>query len=158
MRSWAEHFDTRRHEAYYWLVIIPIRTAATNIADYLAFRVRVPPIALTFSLIGLLCLFGWGTHRALRAEGDSRHALSKTNAAYWLAMLIAGVFGTVTGDICEYAVGEGVASFALTAILLGVLFAGRGRAVQMIWLYWTTVAVAARLAQLLGIGWRKISS
>ena len=57
-------------------------------------------------------------------------------------MLTAGVFGTVMGDICEHAIGEGVASIVLTALLLAVLLAGRGRAAQIIALYWTTVAVA----------------
>jgi uncharacterized membrane-anchored protein len=146
----VEHLENRRHEAYYWLVIILIRTGATNIADYLAFRVRVPPVALTLGLIGLLCVFGWGTHRAFRAEGDSAHALPKTDAAYWLGMLSAGVFGTVMGDICEHALGEGVASVALTALLFTVLFAGRGRAVQLIWLYWTTVAVARTAGTAIG--------
>ena len=31
-----EYFERSRHEFYYWLVIILIRTGATNIADYLA--------------------------------------------------------------------------------------------------------------------------
>ena len=31
-----ERFKHRRHEAYYWLVLILIRTGVTNIADYLA--------------------------------------------------------------------------------------------------------------------------
>ncbi len=145
-----EHLEKRRHEAYYWLVIILIRTGATNIADYLAFHVRVPPVALTVSLIGLLCLFGWGTHRASRAGGESSQALPKTDAAYWLAMLTAGVFGTVMGDICEHAIGEGVASLGLTALLLGVLLAGCGRAAQIISLYWTTVAVARTAGTAIG--------
>jgi uncharacterized membrane-anchored protein len=138
----VEHLEKRRHEAYYWLVIILIRTGATNIADYLAFRVRVPPLTLTLSLIALLCLFGWGTRRALRTDTESSRALPKTDASYWMAMLTAGVFGTVVGDICEHAVGEGAASIGLTALLLGVLVAGGGRAAQIIALYWTTVAVA----------------
>ncbi|MBV9035518.1 MAG: hypothetical protein JO182_13600 [Acidobacteriaceae bacterium] len=127
----GEHFDGRRHEAYYWLVIMLIRTGATNIADYLAFRVRAPPVALTLSLIALLCLFGWNTHRATRADSGSSRVLPKTDAAYWLAMLTAGVFGTVVGDLCEHAIGEGIASVGLTALLLGVLLAGRGRAAQI---------------------------
>lgn len=145
-----ERLERRRHEAYYWLVIILIRTGATNIADYLAFRVRVPPVALTLGLIALLCLFGWGTHRASRANAESSRALPKTDAAYWVAMLTAGVFGTVMGDICEHAIGEGVASIGLTAVLLGVLLAGRGRAAQIIALYWTTVAVARTAGTAIG--------
>ena len=65
-------------------------------------------------------------------------------------MLSAGVFGTVMGDICEHAIGEGVASVVLTALLFGVLFAGRGRAAQIIWLYWTTVAVARTAGTAIG--------
>ena len=65
-------------------------------------------------------------------------------------MLTAGVFGTVMGDICEHAIGEGVASIGLTALLLGVLFAGRGRAAQIIALYWTTVAIARTAGTAIG--------
>ena len=145
-----EHFEKRRHEAYYWLVIILIRTGATNIADYLAFRVRVPPVALTLSLVAPLCFFGFFTHRAARAVAEGSRALPKTDAAYWLAMLTAGVFGTVVGDICEHAMGEGVASVVLTSVLLGVLLAGGRRATQMIATYWAIVAVARTTGTAIG--------
>jgi uncharacterized membrane-anchored protein len=138
----VERFDKRRHEAYYWLVIILIRTGATNIADYLAFRLRVPPVALTLGLVALLCLFGWGTRRVSRTDGALSQGLPKTGAAYWLAMLTAGVFGTVVGDLISHAVGQGVASLGLLALLFAVLVAGRVRAAQIMAIYWTTVAVA----------------
>ena len=115
----AEHFEQRRHEAYYWLVIILIRTGATNIADYLAYRAHVPEIILTVSLIALLALFGWGTHRTAHAATVPSHSLPQTNASYWFAMLSAGVFGTVLGDICEHRIGEGVSVVILTVLLLG---------------------------------------
>ena len=145
-----ERFDQHRIEVFYWLVIILIRTGATNIADYLAFRVRIPEVVLTLGLIGLLCLFGWGTHRASRAQSESSSALLSTNTPYWLAMLTAGVFGTVVGDICSHLVGQGVASIGLSAVLAGVLFLGRGRAAQVIPLYWTTVAVARTAGTAIG--------
>ena len=146
----AERFETRRHEVYYWLVIILIRTGATNIADYLAFRVRVPAVVLTLSLVGLLSLFGFFTHRASRSAGEPSRGLPKTDASYWLAMLTAGVFGTVAGDICEHAIGEGVASVVLTALLLGVLLAGWQRASQIVAIYWATVAVARTTGTAIG--------
>lgn len=146
----VERLDKRLHEAHYWLVIILIRTGATNIADYLAFRVHVPPLALTLSLVALLCLFGWSTHRASRVDDEPAQALPKTDGAYWLAMLTAGVFGTVVGDICSHKVGEGVAAVSLSALLFGVLLAGRGRAAQIIPLYWTTVAVARTAGTAIG--------
>ena len=146
----AEHFDKRRHEAYYWLVIILIRTGATNIADYLAYRAHIPAMILTVSLIVLLALFGWGTRSGVREAGDPAHSLPKTNAAYWLAMLSAGVFGTVAGDIGEHRIGEGVSAVATTVLLLGVLLAGRGRAARILTLYWITVAVARTAGTAIG--------
>jgi uncharacterized membrane-anchored protein len=145
-----ERFEARRHELYYWLVIILIRTGATNIADYLAFHVRVPATALTIGLIALLCLFGWATRRSSPSAIGMSHTLPKTDAAYWLAMLTAGVFGTVVGDLCSHAVGEGVASVVLAAVLVLVLLAGRGRAAQRIAWYWATVAVARTAGTAMG--------
>lgn len=145
-----ERRERLRHEAYYWLVIILIRTGATNIADYLAFRVRVPALALTLGLIALLYLFGWSTQRRSRVDGESSQAIPKTDGAYWLAMLTAGVFGTAVGDIASHIVGEGVASLGLAALLFGVLLAGRGRAAHITPLYWTTVAVARTAGTAMG--------
>jgi len=145
-----ERFEQRRHEAYYWLVIILIRTGATNIADYLAYRARVPELSLTLGLAALLWLFGFFTHRAAKAAGGQSRALPKTDAPYWLAMLTAGVFGTVAGDICEHVIGEGAALLALTAVLLAVLFAGWRRAAQVVAFYWATVAVARTAGTAIG--------
>ncbi len=166
----AEHRDQRRHEAYYWLVIVLIRTAATNIADFLAYRVRVPELILTASLLALIAIFGWSTRRnsslpspslpsssipsssipSSSLPSPSQHAVPNTTAAYWLAMLSAGVFGTVVGDICEHRFGDGVSAIALSAILLVVLFAGRGRAATILALYWATVTVARTAGTAIG--------
>ena len=145
-----ERFEQRRHEAYYWLVIILIRTGATNIADYLADRARVPELILTLGLVALLSVFGFFTHRASKAADDSSRGLPKTDASYWLAMLTAGVFGTVAGDMCEHVIGERAASLALTAVLLVVLFVGWRRAAQVVALYWATVAVARTAGTAIG--------
>ena len=145
-----EHFAKGRNETYYWLVIVLIRTGATNIADYLAYRVRVPPVLLTSGLLVLIAVFGWATHRSPSGKDDRAHALPNTNAAYWLAMLGAGVFGTVAGDLCEHRFGEGLSAIALTLIFLCVLLAGRGRAAQVIALYWTTVTIARTAGTAIG--------
>lgn len=146
----VERFDGRRHEVYYWLVIILIRTGATNIADYLAYVVRVPEAVLTLGLIVLLVIFGWGTHRLMRKKGVRQNELPPTATAYWLAMLSAGVFGTVVGDIFAHAMGEGMASVVLTIVLLGVLWAGHKRTTQIIAIYWVTVAVARTAGTAIG--------
>jgi uncharacterized membrane-anchored protein len=63
---------------------------------------------------------------------------------------VAGVFGTVAGDICEHVIGEGVSAVVLTALLLGVLFVGARRAAQIVAVYWAIVAVARTTGTAIG--------
>jgi uncharacterized membrane-anchored protein len=144
-----ERLDDRPHPVYYWLVIVLIRTGATNIADFLAYRVRVPSLTLSLGLIALLCLFGTLTARSSRAA-VRRPGLPDTGAAYWAAMLTAGVFGTVFGDIAEHAIGETPAMLALTAVLVVVLLVVRSSAARMIAVYWATIAVARTAGTAIG--------
>ena len=89
--------DATAHEAYYWLAIIIIRTGATNIADYLAFRVRVPALLLVSGLAAAIAILAWrnAAPRARAGLDPASPALAKTNLSSWTAMLAAGVFGTV---------------------------------------------------------------
>jgi uncharacterized membrane-anchored protein len=107
-------------------------------------------LILTFSLAASLIAFGWATNRTSRQELDASGALPKTNAPYWLAMLSAGVFGTVVGDICEHVMGEGVAAVVLSLVLLAVLMTGRKRAGDQIGVYWVTVAIARTAGTAIG--------
>ena len=147
-----ERFDEHRHELYYWAVILIIRTGATNIADYLAYGARIPRLLLTVSL--------GRTHRSLSggrallapcAPRSLRSDWNGTNASYWLAMLSAGVFGTVLGEICaKTGLEEGISAIALTAILGIVLVMGFRRATQFIAVYWTVVALARTAGTAIG--------
>jgi uncharacterized membrane-anchored protein len=145
----AERFDDRPHQAYYWLVIVLIRTGATNIADFLAYRVRMPSAALSVALVVLLCLFGALAARTMRAT-SRQPGLPDTGAAYWAAMLTAGVFGTVVGDITEHAIGEAAAMLVLTAVLIVVLLIVKSSTARMIAVYWTTIAVARTAGTAIG--------
>lgn len=139
----AERFDTRQHEGWYWLVIILIRTGATNIADYLAFRLRVPSVALGVGLCVLLAGLAWRTHflaNARRSEGDDGRALPDTDAVYWLAMLTAGVLGTVLGDDASHLMGLKEAATSTVVLLLVSLFLVRNT--WSVMAYWAVVAVA----------------
>ena len=145
----GERRDGRSHEGWYWLVIIIIRTGATNIADFLAFRVRVPPVALGLGLILLLAALAWRTHRVARAGPDADRRPPATNAIYWAAMLTAGVLGTVLGDDASHAVGEGPASIGLGLLLGLVLLVTRGE-VGSVFTYWGSVAVARTAGTAIG--------
>lgn len=142
-----ERQDDRPHEVYYWLVILLIRTGATNIADFLSFRAHVPPVLLGGGLIVLLGLLAWWTAR--RGSKAAGGGLPATNAVYWAAMLTAGVLGTVLGDDTSRAFGEGAASVGLALLLSLVLFVTRG-GVAFAGAYWGTVAVARTAGTAMG--------
>lgn len=144
-----ERRDARAHEVWYWLVIIIIRTGATNMADYLAFRLRIPPIALGLGLVLLLAVFALRAYRTSNVGPEADRHLPRTDATYWAAMLTAGVLGTVLGDDASHAVGEGTASIGLGLLLGAILLVTRSRA-RSVLAYWAIVAVARTAGTAMG--------
>jgi uncharacterized membrane-anchored protein len=138
----VERRDETPRELYYWLVIIIIRTGATNIADYLKHKMSYPLFGLILTL--LLAGFAWaslrGSERLARAE--EAKGMPRTGTSYWAAMLSAGVFGTFVGDVAQHLIGQGQASLALGALLAGALAVWRFGGASRFWLYWIVVAVA----------------
>jgi len=145
---WIETKDKAARETYYWLAIIIIRTGATNIADTLAYRVRIPGLLLTLGLAGAIAFFAWigSLHRA----GPGRATLATTDMSYWAAMLAAGVFGTVAGDICSHHVGQGPASLGLGAMFAALLYVTKSRVTTGIAPYWCAVALARTAGTCMG--------
>ena len=130
------------HEAYYWLAIVIVRTAATNLADLGShdFHLRYGPMSLALTIV-LLAL-------ALAARrGGDRGTMPRTNGLYWAGMLAAGTLGTALGDGTSGGLGLGVAlGSLLTGLLLAGVFALRARAAFAgVAFYWVTV-VAVRTA------------
>ncbi len=147
----AERRDQNSHEFYYWLVIIIIRTGATNIADYLAFAVHIPAIPLSIALgAGIAALAAWMAMTESKAEIEANRGLPDTDAKYWVAMLFAGVFGTVLGDVCSHYYTEAHAAIGL-GLLLAVILLGRWQGVvAAIPGYWLTVSVARTAGTAMG--------
>ena len=65
-------------------------------------------------------------------------------------MLAAGVFGTVTGDICSHHFGQGPASLVLALMLVLLLAAAKSRAATSIAIYWCAVALARTAGTCIG--------
>jgi uncharacterized membrane-anchored protein len=147
-----EHKDRFAHEAYYWLAIIIIRTGATNIADYLAFRARIPALLLTLGLAALMAVLAWSNaaQRAGTLRESAAPTLAKTNLAYWGAMLAAGVFGTVAGDICSHHFGQGPSAICLASMLLLLLTALKSHVAVSVGAYWCAVALARTAGTCIG--------
>lgn len=143
----AEYLDRGTRELYYWLVIIIIRTGATNVADYMAYRLSIPEPVLNAGLIVLLATLAVAQRRSATEKNTATARLPATGAIYWLAMLTAGVLGTVLGDVCEHAFGEAEAAIGLSVILAGVLL-WRRTAIGSF--YWLIIAVARTAGTAIG--------
>jgi uncharacterized membrane-anchored protein len=141
----AERRDRSVHQAYYWLAIIVIRTAATNLADLAASDLALNKMWLVASLSVMLAL-------ALLLNPPSKSTetartrpfrLPTTDAKYWTAMLIAGTLGTVIGDLASFDSGLGTAYASLVlGILLAVIFFLGGMVLfANVWFYWLTVVI-----------------
>ena len=147
----AERRDNSPRELYYWLVIIIIRTGATNIADY--FKHIIPWLLFGIILTALLAGFAWLSARGdakREAEVEAARGMPNTGVAYWLAMLSAGVFGTFVGDVCSKLIGKGYASLGLGALLVVALMAWRRDGAHRFWLYWLALAVARTAGTAMG--------
>lgn len=150
---WAESRSKRATELYYWLAIIALRTAATNLADLATHDLKLGYSAVEISLAGLMILVLLaervrGTaRRGVQAADGQWHDLPATDASYWIIMLAAGTLGTALGDWVadELGLGVGFGSVVLVAILgVVLLISTRYGRMTKPW-YWFSI-VAARTA------------
>ena len=150
----AERTDNLSHDAYYWLCIIIMRTGATNIADYLAGRrgLSIDRLSLSIGLGLALAVLAWWSARAERGLNDRpiRKSLPETDVRYWVAMLTAGVFGTVLGDFFEKLIGQGMAAVILTIALTAALLIYRSAILKTAYAYWLAIAVARTTGTAIG--------
>lgn len=134
-------------EAYYWLAIVTVRTAATNLADLAThdFKLDYPAVlaSLAVLLVGVLAL-----ERGMAARGGTPvRGLPATTGWYWAAMLVAGTLGTAAGDYAADDLGLGLywGSLVLSALLAGMLAIRARLAWDTKANYWATI-VAVRTA------------
>jgi uncharacterized membrane-anchored protein len=144
----AERWDRSWNQAYYWLAIIIVRAAATNLGDFCSHNLgQGGAVVLLIALLVLSITF-WPPAQSTPKDGAvERYALPTTDARYWTAMLIAGTVGTVIGDISSFGLHLGTALATLVqGAILGVIFYGGSRGMfAMAGYYWLTV-VAVRSA------------
>jgi uncharacterized membrane-anchored protein len=114
------------HESLFWIAIIIVRAAATNIADLAIRHFHLSYLTSAAFFAGLLMVV-LAIVSALSTEEVSR--VSRTGFGYWTAMLIAGTLGTVLGDGIGHAISPvtvGVpVSACIAAIAVALAFAYR---------------------------------
>jgi uncharacterized membrane-anchored protein len=142
-----ERFDRTAHEAFYWLAIVVVRTAATNLADFFSVDLRLAKPWVMAGLAVLLALSvaaAWQlSWRNAADKTDAQSNLLRADFGYWLAMLIAGTLGTVMGDFFSHDLhlGNAVASIVLSALLAPFLVLGVRRQFCSLPFYWTTIVM-----------------
>jgi len=115
-------------EAYYWIAIVVSRAGATDIADLATHQMRLEYPILASVLLLLLTIIilggarlGQTTISSERIEGREWENRPSANATYWAAIIVASVFGTVTGDFLADDVGMETSRSALVTTALSVL-------------------------------------
>jgi uncharacterized membrane-anchored protein len=152
----GERFDRSVHQAYYWTAIIIVRTAATNVADFLCGDMKLPRTLVIVALAALLVLaliaswqFVW---RRLADKTNSSDSVLRADTGYWASMFIAGSLGTVIGDYCSHDLhlGDGAASLVLAPILALLFVMARNGLLRALWFYWVTVVTVRAAGTVVG--------
>ena len=125
---------------WFWAAIIVMRTAATNVGDAfhdfrMGFGISVPVSLLLFVLTATL----YARLAPSRAVGDDT---VRVNAAYWVAMMMAGVLGTVGGDLAARWLSEPGAAFLFFALAAtSIAYFGRRGVLLGAAAYWISVGL-----------------
>jgi uncharacterized membrane-anchored protein len=111
----ANQWSRRGNEALYWLAILAIRAAATNLADLAIGRAHLSYITVSAGLAALLLAL-----LAFRRASSGKPATQghpRTNGLYWLTMLTAGALGTVLGDGVGHMIHPVTVGVPLSAVI-----------------------------------------
>jgi uncharacterized membrane-anchored protein len=140
-----ERFDRTAHETYYWLAIILVRTAATNLGDFFAGDLRIARplvMAILAVVLAIVIAVAWKT-RWKSDSGDPEAVVLCADAPYWFGMLLAGTLGTVMGDYFSHnlQLGDAVGAIVLTAILAAMFAIGSTGLIWSLPFYWATIVV-----------------
>jgi uncharacterized membrane-anchored protein len=140
----AERFDAIRHQAYYWMAIVIVRTAASNFADFTAGDLKLPRVWVMVVLAILLATVVWSSWRfAWRHLTNKTDEVLRADLGYWVCMFLAGTLGTEIGDYCSHnlKLGDGGAAILLSPIVAALFLIGRDGRLLLLPFYWTTVVM-----------------
>jgi len=149
---WIERLSRWVTEAYYWLAIIVLRTAATNLADLGAHDLKLGYDLFIGALTVLLIVAVAADRGGKRAEVNAVAAgVPATTPLYWLAMLTAGTLGTAGGDfIADEWLGLFYGAAILTVIYAATLAAAPHLGGMAKPWYWASIVVARTAGTILG--------
>ena len=124
---------------YYWLAIIVLRTAATNLADLSTLQLELDYETVVAGLAVLLAVILW-LGRLRRAIVTAAGGLS-VDGVYWIAMLTAATLGTALGDFGSHTLSLRVSS-VISVALFGVALSFVRGATSGMAVYWCGIVTA----------------
>lgn len=136
-----------RAEAGYWVAIVALRAAATNVGDILTHDAGLSYLSASV-LLALATLAAGYFSRINRAANSS----PDIDARYWGAMLIAGVFGTVCGDMIAHSIGLLLATVILVPLTVVAIIGRRQFAATSVLAYWVIVLAERCAGTVVGDG------
>lgn len=151
----AAYADKTSRQAYYWIAIILVRTAATNLADFAAGDLHLPRpwiiAGLTLALAATLYV-SYRVSWRRRIESPVEAKVLYADTGYWTGMLLAGTLGTVIGDYVSHNLhfGEAEASVILGGPLVLVFAIGWRRLLWTIPYYWLTIVMVRSAGTVVG--------
>jgi uncharacterized membrane-anchored protein len=153
-----------QNEYRYWAMIIIMSTTGTAFADFITRTLRLGYAwgsALLITLFVLIYLAERFFKPSKSANANEEHrnvfanldrdikttGLPKTDAFYWLSILVASTFGTTMGDFTSDVLdlGFGGGALLLGALLLIVLIVDYRSKTTTIALYWTALIIASTI-------------
>lgn len=123
-----------RTEFFYWIAIVVLRAAATNIADFLTHEHAID-FLLVAALFGAASLAA--AYFAMREYRDARSPV--INPRYWGTMFLAGIFGTVFGDYVSGAIGVVGSAASLSLALVVVIWLRHAFFAASMVAYWCVI-------------------
>jgi uncharacterized membrane-anchored protein len=116
----------RASEAWYWTLVVLVRTAATNAADLAThtFQLDYSWVIAALEALQVMAVLGAST-RPADAE-HARYPKPVVNGWYWASLMIAGTLGTAVGDCVadQFHLGTGWGTLALSIPVAAILMLG----------------------------------
>ena len=135
--------QTRGSVMYFWLALVTMRTAATNVGDaFHDFGIDLAyAVLISFVLFAISVL----VYKRRAGAGKSYEGTVRVDSVYWVCMMLAGILGTVGGDFASFRVGltppGATVVFAMLMVASIFWFGRKGNLLDPV-PYWLTVALA----------------
>lgn len=158
-----------QNEYRYWIMVVIMSTTGTAFADFLTRTLRLgyawgSVLLITVFIVIYFAERFYKSTKTANLGADDQNVFDnvdeniktigvpKTDAFYWVSILVASTFGTTMGDFTSTVLGFGFGGGALFlgALLLIVLVVDYRFKIATVALYWTALVIASTIGATTG--------